>query len=415
VTRPRLFRAEPLARATALAALAIALLVGTARGARAEDPECARALERALKLAEEAESTGDLGAARRAWELLATAERRCPDNFDYPFWGCVAHVLGRDLDGAMESLNHVVALFEERARQLNRPVKDVQNEPAVLFLRAAIDLYLLDQPGRAVDRLKQVVARNAAWMPDRVRTLSFRAHLLFGNALAGRGDFQGAVAQALLALDDVRTDVTDKRRLQAKRNLAQLLRLGDRYKEAQVVWEELLAKDPNDVTYRYGIATVLADQLQFDAALPHWVETIRLMDSGKVDPADAALLADTRLRYGVCLAHAGKVAEGRKVLEAFAAAHPDDGRPHYFLARLHFDQLEDPTAAATEGEKARALDPWCETTLRLLLQIYSAAKPDPAKAKELQSILEDETTTKERAAEMERRKSSRRDRTNGCE
>jgi tetratricopeptide (TPR) repeat protein len=411
------FRAALLLRARALVALlalALACLSPSIVRAEDEDPECARRFEEAIRLISEAEKTGSVSSAKRAWETLAVAERRCRYNPSYPYYSCLAHVFGRDADGATAALDRLVAILVERQRQLNRPEKDAQTEPMVLFLRATMDLYLFDQPGKAVERLTQVRARNKTFNPDEVRTLFFRAYIAQSNVLAHHDDYERAIAQALLALEEVRTDVTDKRRLDATRNLAQLYRIANRFKESQETWEGLLKKNPKDAVYHYGLASVLADQYQFPPAVAEWVETIRLIEAGSGDPIDLAMLTDAHLRYGVSLLHAGRVEEGRKELEDFAAKNPADPRPRFHLGRYYLDEAGDPVRALEQAERARAIDPWCEGVLKLLLQIYANAKPDPEKEKAIRALLEDEKETKARQEEMDRRRRSRRDQTEGC-
>jgi len=394
-----------------LAALAC---LGTGVARAEDDPECARRLQDALRLIQDAEKTGNVVSAQRAWETLEVAERRCRFDTTYPYYACLAHVFGRDTDGALRALDRVVEILVERQRQLNRPEKDASSEPMVLFLRAAIDLYLLDQPARAVERLTQARARNKQFHPDEVRTLFFRAYITHSNVLARKEEYEKSIANALLAIEEVRADPTDKRRLEATRNLAQLYRFARRFSESQETWEALLKKNPKDAVYHYGFASVLADQYQFAAAVPEWVETIRLIEAGAGDPADLAMLSDARLRYGVCLLHANRPDEGRKELDDFAAKNPTDPKPHIYLARFYLEQMEDVVKALAEAERARAIDPWCEVTLKLLLQIYANIKPDPEKEKSIKALLEDEGEAKARKEEMERRRRSRRDQTDGC-
>lgn len=412
---------RPARRVLPLALVASTLVGGGAPGfappaacADAEDAECQRRLTEALKWIQQAEKTADLVASQRAAEALDIAERRCPSNPTYPFWGGIARVFGHDTDGAQQALARLVKILAARAQERNRPADDAELDPTVLYLRAAMNLYLANQPGYAVRQLDQARHRDPRFLPDSVNVLMFRARVAYANLLSRDDKWAEAIKQTQLAIEEARYDPDAKRRDQALRNLAQLYRYDSRFKEAAEVFEGLVKRDPKNAVLHYGLAGTYADQLQFEDATREWQTVLRLLDETPPDPRDRENLADSRLRYGICLAHLGRIPEGRKEIEDFLAKNPDDVRALFHLGWIHWEYLEDPDKAIESIEKARALDPICDAYLKALLTLYTVGRRDDAKARAIEDLLSDEAKKKERRAALDARSKERADRRDGC-
>jgi tetratricopeptide (TPR) repeat protein len=167
---------------------------------------------------------------------------------------------------------------------------------------------------------------------------------------------------------------------------------------------------------RYALASVLADQMKFEEALAQWREVLALAGQpDTVDPRETGQLADARMRYGVTLLRSGDLERGKAELLAYGKANDKDARVWFYLGQAAMEDFDDPDSALAWLEKARSLDPWCERTLRLLLDLYTNARKDEGRAKALQATLDSAADTAARKREMDRRVQTRPDGMTGCD
>jgi tetratricopeptide (TPR) repeat protein len=411
-----------------LLALLVATLVLLFAGATSADDrrgaQCTADLEAGLKLLALAEK-GDASAAKRAWETFESAERRCPEDVRFPFFGGLAHVYGDDPIGADASLVRLRAQVAVPLRELNRNEGEADLDPHVIFLRAAYAFQLRKMPQVAAEQLLRARMRDPNFYPASVSSLLFKALLGWGADLERRGDVAQAIAQTLRAKEEARYDVDPaKRRDVALRNLAQYYRIANEWPDAIRISADLAARYPKDAVVRYLHASVYADQFDFAHAVEHWKATLDLLAEGKTPAEDAEYLSDAPMRYAISLASlapaAGRNEEGLTLLRAYAAAHPKDARPRYHLGRFLWDAGKS-KEARDELEIAHALDPLCAESLGLLITVYDVARTnvgdDEAKIEKRLAELREKTTDEAKAARkraIDARKIERKDRTDGC-
>ena len=359
---------------------------------------------RAIDLLKEAETERDAATkvrkATAAAEMWLRLERLDPDNLDHAFWAGRAYVMAGDADAARAAV--------ERMRRKT----PYGNDARVAFLTAEIHLTLGNRADLAVTVLERLRRENPAFLAPQVSVVLFLARLQHAAVLVKNEAYEEAVRQYQHAI--LERNVSQRSRDMARRNLAHVLRLSDRYPESQAVWEDLVARYPADGVYRYQLATIYATQYMWDKAAPAWKDALGPIDRGQVPPEDAPAVADAHLRYGVCLYYVHRYDEAKAELEAYAKAYDGESRAWYWLGVLYEDNDRDPDRAVLCAEKARALDPLCENVLRLLLRLYTGARADEAKAAELEKLLDDPKASEARKAEMERRKKTRQDRMDGC-
>lgn len=383
------------------------LVTPAAAGSR--EDECQDLSRRAVTLLGEAERASDARKAIEAATMLERAMRLCPENLELPFQRALALCVARDEDAARAALR---SLDEQLVARGTDPEKD----PRSLYVRALVHFTFGNNAAACLDVLRVLEARAPQFLPAAVANLRFRAHLDYANQLAFGRAFHDAIKHAQLAVEVARGN--ERRTDLARRNLGQIYRMADRWIESQTEFEDLVRKYPQDAVLRYALASVLADQLKFEEACAQWTEVLRLRTlPGSVDPREADQLADAPLRYGVSLVHALRVPDGLGRIRAYVKENPSDVRGWVHLGVTLLDNADpsDPAGAAEALEKALTLDPLCERTLRRLVEIYTGPKPDAARAKELQAILDDPKAKARREAEMDRRKKVRPDRTTGCE
>ncbi len=385
----------------------------TARAARAD--ECNDLLAQAETLIAQGERAKDPAPLRQALRLLDRAEQACPFEPQAPFMAGLTFVLLGDRGGAHAAGRRLLGLLRQLSLQQNRPASEADFDSRVLYLSGLVKLRLENDPVGAERQLALVRERTPAFMAQAVQSALYAAVLQVGGRQMRQGDFEAAAKSmrqaALLAGDDA------ARRDAAQRNLAQVYKAGNRYPEAERILLELAREYPRDVVVQFALASTYADQYKFGDAIRAWRTVIRLIDEKTdVDPRDLAQLTEVRLRYGVSLILSTQDPEvrqeGLRVLEAYVKAHPDDGRGWSQLGRLLHEEFEGHARAAECLEKALALDPWCERTLRLLVTIYTIHVPNPGRVARLTHCLE--TNSDRRKAEMELRKKIRTDATDGC-
>lgn len=403
--------------------LVVSVFAGVARAARADekdDKACQQLINEAVALMQEADKTGDLKKAVQAASLLDRASRLCRENLDIPFWTSMAYLTAKQEQPTRAYLKALEDALAARALALNRSPKhaDVLMDPRVHYLKALIHFTFESLPGMTLQELEIVVGRsNNTFMPVAVSNLRYWAHLGYANQMAHAARWEDAIRHTQLAQFEARGDL--RRFDQAQRNLAQIFRAAERWKESQDIWEVLVKRYPNDAIIRYGFASTLADQNKFEEAAAQWVEVLRLAKlPNTVELREADTLLDASMRYGVCLTFSmdEKVREqGKAQLLEYAKAYPNDARVWFHLGHSALEIFDDPDHAKEWLEKAYNLDPNCERTLRNLLSLYTTARPDPEKAGALKVLLESESEKLRRKKETERRKSQRPDGTAGCE
>jgi len=413
-------RGRPRLLGWLLVATACLLFLGvplrTARGEPTADDRtlCQKLLKDAIQRLVELEKSKDPAKAYAAIDLLDRAERLCPDDPEIAFNRALAWLLAGVEDKTRLEVTVLERKIAARAAMDGRPSAEAQNDPRLLYVQARIHYRFGNNPRLALTSLVRLHARNPQFMSGPVASLTFLCHLAYANQLIYAKDSEEAIRQVQLALTYAGDDAA--RADMARRNLAQIYRFAERWPESQAVWEDLVKRYPGDAIMRYGLASTLADQYKFEEACTQWKEVLRLAEvKGSVDPREADQLLDAPLRYAVSLVHAGHVDEGKARLLAEAKAHPDDRRVWHELGIAAMEQFDDPDHAVEWLEKARSLDPWCETTLRSLLILYTGPRRDEGRAKALQATLDSEVDKKARQVEMDRRRDRRPDRTNGCD
>lgn len=414
---------RPLRRGTArlVAALCAGFLVVLAtlpRPCVGRDPADAQALaDRALAMLAQAEKSGDASLAIDAADLLARSIRLDPENPDWVFHRTLALVVARAEDRARAS-------FAALETVIGRPQNG--RDPRVLYSRALLHATFGSNVAEALRVLDLLKNRSPDFMPVAVRSLEFHCRIAYTAQLlharpesdnARQANLVAAVSQARLAVALV---AGDSREPIARRNLAQVYRVADRWQESEAEFRALATAFPGDAVVHYGLASVLADQHKYDDAFAEWERFLKVVQQpGAIDPREADSVADAQMRYGVSLDHAGREAAGLKQLRAYVARVPQDPRGWYYLGRLLLQSEDETIVDAKEArtclEKARELDPWCAGPLLLLRQIYQLVAPDEAKLAEIVKELDDPARQAARKATMDKRKALRPDATNGCE
>jgi len=376
---------------------------------------CDDLYEQAEALIAQAERAKDPALLRQALRLLDRAEQACPLEPQGPFMTGLTNVLLADRGGALAAGRRLLSLLRQLSAQQNRPASEADVDSRVLYLSGLIRLHLENDPLGAERQLALVRERTPGFMAPAVQAALYSAVIQVGGRQMRLGDMESAAKSfrkaSLLAGDDV------ARRDAAKRNLAQLFRASNRYPEAEKIFLELAAEYPRDVVVQFALAGTFADQFKFDDAIRTWRIVLRLIDEkAAVDPRDLAQLTEVRLRYGVTLIMSSEEPavrqEGLRELEGYVKAQPGDARGWFQLGRLSLEEFENHPRAVDCLERAYALDPWCERTLKLLVTLYTLHVPNPERAARLASCLE--TNAPRRKAEIELRKKTRTDATDGC-
>ena len=376
-----------------------------------DDPACASLVAEATRALEEGEFNRSVARARDAMVLLDRAARLCSNDPEIPFLEGLGRVLLGDLDGLRAARKRVERLAVARALELNRSADDGSNDPRVLYLQALDSRHFGNKPGDAAATLRRLRNHNPGFRPGAVTSLLFASLLEFASQLSQNDDGEGAIREASSALglagaDPVRFD-------QASHRLAQVLSATAQWADAQPILEQLAKRQPENPRILFDLASAYAEQLRLDLAIATWEKTIELLARPGVDRRVLDLLVDAPMRLGVCLSQRqGRAEEGKAQLLKYVEAHPNDGRGWYYLGKAAVDALDDPDRAIEWFERARALDTACEKTLRELYKLYSTARRDDAKAKELATMIEKEAGA--RKAEFARRKRTRLDGSNGC-
>ena len=352
---------------------------------------------------------------RQAARLLDRAEQVCPQEPQAPFMAGLTYVLLGEKDGAVGAGMRLLGLLRQGSLQQNRPPSEADVDPRVLYLAGLIRLHLEDDPNGAERQLSLVRQRAPGFMPQAVESALYSAVLRISGRLMRKGDYEGAARWTRRAIVLAGDDAL--RRDAARRNLAQIFAGNRKFPESEEILAALVRDYPRDVVVHYALAGVYAEQYKFDDAIRTWQIVLRLLDEkADVDPRDAAQMSEARLRYGISLILGATSPEMRQAglaeMHAYVKAHPDDGRGWFQLGRVSHEDLDDQPHAVEYLEKALAIDPWCERTLRILVTIYTVHLPNPERAEKLKHCLE--TNAARRKAEIDLRKKVRSDATDGC-
>jgi len=385
------------------------LFFGGSADAAAEG--CEELLGAANVAVADAEKQKNPARARDALGLLERAARLCPDDPEIPFVAGLANWILADPDSIRAAASTIERLVTARALELNRPPSEGANDPRALFLRALVHRTFGSRPDAAIELLNRIRARAPGFRREAVLSVLFWSHIDYAILLSERSDAEGAVKQATLAEAVANSTGDVDRRDLARHRRAQVLAVGTRWSEAQDILEDLAKRYPKDAHVRFDLATAYAEQFRLDDAVSTWRETLRLLALPDVDPRLVELLSDAQMRLGVCLCQRGDTTEGKAGLLKYVESHANDGRGWHYLGRAAV-QTDEPCKAVEHFERARALDPSCENTLRELVKLYSTSCPDPTKAKALEEILENDKAARE--AEMKRRIRVRPDKSDGC-
>jgi tetratricopeptide (TPR) repeat protein len=274
-----------------------------------------------------------LDLARQAVEFLRRATDLCPRDADYVFWLGRAHVFAKDVDGYLNAIR--------RLRQLA-----VAGDARTPFLEGEFHLRLGRRLDESIVHFERARRVQPEFLPQQLSILLWNARVQYAAKLVSqvRGAAEGAAESGafLEPIKQLRLAVLEAgpspfRRYAARRNLAQVLRLGSEYAESQKVWEGLVESHPQDPVVRYGLATVLADQLKFQEAVTQWEESLRLFEAGAAAQNEPTRPDDLRMRYGVTLRYAGRLADARAALERYVRDAPGDGRGWSYLGLLERD------------------------------------------------------------------------------
>lgn len=384
--RRRVAGALALLGAVLVAVLGAVLGVLGASPARADDAACQnlardanRILGEAEVLANDGQAEKSKSAALRALEILERALALCAGSRDVSGQAVIAAVYAGDYPRAR-------AWLERHAASTPYGERD----PEVHYLRALVALRLTNQPEQAVrglERMQALAPRLHATVRD---NLYYDALLAWGSALTGQGRYEEALRQFRTAAFVARRAERPAKERRARGNAGITLARARRYDEAESVFQQLLAEEPQNPIWAYQLGINLASQFKFQEAASAYRTSLAHQAGWRDIPENLRELARARLRLGNCLrlwgqkggdpAHRDRLlAEAEQELEAYRAAQPEDALAHLWLGVLRFEEREDWHGAARHFEQALALDPWCESTLRYLIRARQrAGGPAPA-------------------------------------
>jgi tetratricopeptide (TPR) repeat protein len=322
-------------------------------------------------------------ARRRLGELTLEA----PRDPRVAFWSGVAAVLAKDEQGARAA----------HARMRTLPGV-TSRDPEWRYLGALIVLEFEPQkPEPALRALRALQAEAPGFMPEPVDRALYRALLQTAVVRVEPRESESVVQIVLEAVERAKDDPL--RSIEAHRMLAYAYSRAGRFVEAQEQWEWLVAKSQGQAAdFVAGLGNGFAMQNQWDRAVEEFGRALALRARGKAMRMDDPALDEILLRRGNCYRLLGRTDLARADLEAHLATHPEDHRAMYWLGTLFLDPLDEPERARDHLEKARALAPYCDSYLRLLLQVYEIRQPDAAKAAEVRKTLDEgvEARRKER-------------------
>jgi tetratricopeptide (TPR) repeat protein len=329
-----------------------------------------------IQQADEREGEERLARAREAGTILADLDRQHPRDKDVVFWRGIAAAYRGDAGEARASLQRLGELFGSA-----RAAYPTYLQALILLLTEP------KRPSEAVRLLRGLPSRAPWFLPNQVRTTTYLALRANAEKLLNERSPDTAIetlneAKALVKNDPARL-------LDTRMFLARALSISHRFVESQEEWEALSRETKGQVPgIEFGLATVHAGQNDWPGAIRAFTRVLELVDREKVQTKGLRALREALLRRGNAYRLTGENDKAKADLEAYVQEFPDDSRGWYWLGFFRFESLEDPPGAREALERSRALAPYCESTLRKLLQLYEVALPDAAKAKVIREEIE---------------------------
>ena len=301
--------------------------------AQAKNPEAATFLQAATKLKPSGNASEELG---RAWlslarvldeskpEEAATAYREAirlqPNNPELHL--ALAASLQRQSDGK--------AVAEEEFQRA-RALASTGNDPAATNIAgqatvALANLYM--EQKRFADA--EAMLRN---LSER-HTDGAVARIQLGRVLAAEGKYDDAATEMQAGLKLAPNDAS------VIRDLADVDLLAKKYAEAEPLYRQLLASQPNDAELHYSLGKSLLDQHKFDEAQAEFVTAVKLKPGFGEAYGELAVAADQNKDYGV-------VPPALDARDKILGALPFG----YFLRATAYDHLRDRKNAAIQYHK----------------------------------------------------------------
>lgn len=255
-----------------------------------------------------------------------------------------------------------------------------EKDPNLHYARGLVYLILEQRSAAAVEALEQM-RRVSPRRSDRGRdTLYYQALVAEGGRLIGRGEAKLAIpllqkaARAALALGDPRKALT------ARSNVGIAFHLSGQAEEARQVFARLAKEDPGNLvaSFHLGLALTALDRPAEATEAYRGVEDG--IEAGKAPDVMLGFLRQAHLRRAWAersLAESTESADDRKLhleaalrsLEIYVKEAPKDARGHYALGSLLYGLLARPYEAVSPLETAYRLDPVCDASLTLLIEI----------------------------------------------
>jgi tetratricopeptide (TPR) repeat protein len=352
------------------------------------DPRLRAAIELVLAAERTPEPEARAAKAREAVAKIVEAERsRTGDPAELAFWRGLAGVTAKDEREAKAALDRVRSTSRLGSR-----------DSRAYYLHARV--LIAFEPDRldvAVRRLRTLRSQAPEFMTEPVERALFDALRIQAAKHVNRRDADGGVSLLQEAVTLTRTDPA--KRIDARRELVRALGRAGRWMESRDEATALLELSKGrSLPDRYMLAVAHAAQNQWSPAVEHYSAVVAAIDAGTVPEPGATVLREAILRRGNARRYLGDLPGAKADLERYVRELPDDGRGHYWLGMHYLDGLVDPKGALPHLERARALLPYCEDSLRALLMIYEVQVPDEAKAKALRKEIEEgaEARKKER-------------------
>ncbi|HVG94856.1 MAG TPA: tetratricopeptide repeat protein [Planctomycetota bacterium] len=371
--------------AAGIGAWALVRPADTADDAPRASPDTPSAVEDSLQEAANNLKAAD-GAVGHQREIAIEAARRrlrdltleAPRDPRVAFWSGMGAVFAKDEQGARADHSRMRTLPGVTAR-----------DPAWRYLGAMIVLEFEPQkPEPALRALRALQAEAPRYMPEPVDRAVYRALLQTAVVRVEPREAESVVQLVKEAVERAKDDPV--RAVESRRMLAYAYSRAGRYVEAQEQWEWLVERSEGQAAdFLAGLGNGLAMQNQWERAVEAFGRALVLRAKGQAMRMDDPALDEILLRRGNCYRLLGRTDLARADFEAHLATHPEDHRAMYWLGTLFLDPLDEPERARDHLEKARALAPYCDSYLRLLLQVYEMRQPDAAKAADLRKVIEE--------------------------
>jgi tetratricopeptide (TPR) repeat protein len=185
----------------------------------------------------------------------------------------------------------------------------------------------------------------------------------------------------------------ERREFAAWSNAGLALQLDNHFEEAADLFLRLRKRDPENPYWSWRAGLNVANQTRWADAVPLYEETIRLLDAGRGEAAQRPEMLLVHVRLANCrrMLAAGETSPARrgalleKAREGFARyveLAPKDSRGHYWMGVLLHEEMDRPYEALRHFQRAHALDPVCDASLRNLAQIHARYPPPPGTTQE---------------------------------